>query len=533
MLKALLKKQFLELNSFFFQNRKTGKRRGKAGVIGYAVLIAFVLIAVAGISLAVSSLLIDALAAAGMAWLYFSLTGIFAIALGAFGCVINTYAGLYHAKDNELLLSMPVPPAKILLVRMAGVFSTSLLYSALIWVPACVLYWFRFDPGAVCVIFTVLLTFLIAAFVTVLTCALGWIVALISGRLKNKSIVTAVIWLAFLAVYFYCAPQMSSFFQALLTHSKQVGAAVRVWFYPVYALGRAAAGEAVPMLIFTAITLALSALCVFVLARSFIRIVTTNRGSKKAVRKTHALRQTGASAALLRKELRRFLSSPTYMLNCGLGLILMPALSVYALIRASDLRGLLEAGMMMFPPLEGILPALAAAVVCLLISTGSTTSPSVSLEGKNIWIVQSLPVSAKQALRAKLRLFFLLSAPPAVVCSVLLGIILRIRGVDLLLMLALVLADLGFTAVFGLTLNLLKPNLTWTSEAVPVKQSAGVAIALFGGWLISVLIGAGAFLLRALPARLYLLLAIAVIASAAGLLLRWIDRRGAEIFETL
>ena len=30
MLKALLKKQFLELNSYYFQNRKTGKNRGKA-----------------------------------------------------------------------------------------------------------------------------------------------------------------------------------------------------------------------------------------------------------------------------------------------------------------------------------------------------------------------------------------------------------------------------------------------------------------------------------------------------------------------
>ena len=32
-----------------------------------------------------------------------------AIVLGAFGSVFNTYSSLYLAKDNDLLLSMPIP----------------------------------------------------------------------------------------------------------------------------------------------------------------------------------------------------------------------------------------------------------------------------------------------------------------------------------------------------------------------------------------------------------------------------------------
>ena len=37
-----------------------------------------------------------------------ALMGLLAVFLGAFGSVFNTYSGLYLAKDNDLLLSMPM-----------------------------------------------------------------------------------------------------------------------------------------------------------------------------------------------------------------------------------------------------------------------------------------------------------------------------------------------------------------------------------------------------------------------------------------
>ena len=38
MLKALLKKQLLEMNTFYFQDRKTGKRRSKGKTVGMVIL---------------------------------------------------------------------------------------------------------------------------------------------------------------------------------------------------------------------------------------------------------------------------------------------------------------------------------------------------------------------------------------------------------------------------------------------------------------------------------------------------------------
>ena len=69
---------------------------------------------------------------AGMGWLYFALMGLLAMFLGAFGSVFNTYAGLYLAKDNDLLLSMPIPVRYIMASRLLGVYLMGLMYSGVV-----------------------------------------------------------------------------------------------------------------------------------------------------------------------------------------------------------------------------------------------------------------------------------------------------------------------------------------------------------------------------------------------------------------
>ena len=51
-------------------------------------------------------------------------------------------------------------------------------------------------------------------------------------------------------------------------------------------------------------------------------------------------------------------------------------------------------------------------------------------------------------------------------------------------------------AEIGLVLNLKIPNLHWTSEIIPLKQSAPVTIALLGGWLVIVALAGIYVLLR-------------------------------------
>ena len=110
MLKQLVKKQMAEIFRSYLYDAKKSQKRAKGTVILYFALFVFLMVGVlGGMFTFVAMMLCDAMAAVGMGWLYFTLMGLVAIFMGAFGSVFNTYSSLYLAKDNDLLLSLPIP----------------------------------------------------------------------------------------------------------------------------------------------------------------------------------------------------------------------------------------------------------------------------------------------------------------------------------------------------------------------------------------------------------------------------------------
>ena len=89
-------------------------------------------------------------------------------------------------------------------------------------------------------------------------------------------------------------------------------------------------------------------------------------------------------------------------------------------------------------------------------------------------------------------------------------------------------------ALFDLLLGLQMPNLTWTSEITPIKQSGSVLLALVGPTVYTVLAG-GLYLLlfSVLGAAVYLFAVAAVTLLLCLLLYRWHKTRGARIFAGL
>lgn len=90
------------------------------------------------------------------------------------------------------------------------------------------------------------------------------------------------------------------------------------------------------------------------------------------------------------------------------------------------------------------------------------------------------------------------------------------------------------SAAFGLTMDLKRPNLTWTNEITVIKQRLTVLLAMLGGWVYAVVIGL--LYLLVLPswsAAWYLLACTALTALLTALLLRWLRTRGAAIFAAL
>lgn len=533
MLKTLIKKQYMECFRAYFVNRKTGKPRSKGGIVGMFVMFAVIMLFLFAMFFGMSILLGEQLFEMKMEWLYYVLMGTVAILLGTFGSVFNTYSTLYLSKDNELLLSMPIPPSKILFTRMTLVYGLSLLYSGCVWIPACICGWILSGVTAVMVVYQILLIFLIALFVSVVTCILGWLVALVATRVKNKSFAVMAASLVFFGGYYYVCFHMVDLIQKLLMNVEALGEGIRVWANVLYQLGQAAAGSTSSMLIFTGVTLGLFGLCYSILSRTFLRIAIKSQGSAKRTGKV-SVKTSGLSAALLKRELRRFISSPTYMLNSGLGLVLLPLLVVYALIRRDAMQNIIDVVVSTVPFASAVLPMVIVILVGFLVGMNAISTPSVSLEGKTLWILHTLPVSGRQVLRAKLELHVLLNLVPMLLAVVVLGWCMGLQAATIALCCLLFVMLNWFFGAFGLVMGVLRPNLQWTNETMVIKQSLNVFIAVILAFLVPLAVAFGCYLTRnILGTDGYFAAAAALFGVISIALTRWLDTAGAKRFEML
>ena len=534
MLKALYKKQFMELFRQYLVNQKTGKARSKGQTIGFLLLFVFLLGYFGVLCFGMAFSLGEQLIAVGMDWLYFSLMSILAILLGTFGSIFNTYAALYRSKDNDLLISMPIPPRRIVMVRLTSVLALSMLYTGILWIPTVAYYWLFASPSVPAMVFSLLLWPVISAFVTVVTCALGWVVALVSSKISSKSFVTVVLSVILLGIYYVFCFRMSEFFTAMVENSEAIGGFLKAWFHFLYEIGQAAVGDVLGMLIVTGVTAVLSGLCLWLMARTFISLATKTATARKKKTKTATIRSHGIRAALLRRELKRFGSSATYILNCGLGLFFLVAIAVLALVNQSSLQGAIAQVETMWPPFRATWPLMAAMASCLIISMNVISTPSVSLEGKQLWIVQSLPVSPADVLRAKLWLHVLVNAELAMLTTGVLCFCLQTTWLSAVLAVVYTGVFVWLTGVLGLILGLKRPNLHWTNEATVIKQSLTVFLSLLINFGIAVLLSAPYFLLAiVMDASIYLAGLIAVTGAVSWVLTRWLTRAGAKEFAQL
>lgn len=243
MLNTLLKKQMMEINQSFFRNRKTGKKRSRTAVMVSMALFAILMVFVIGGLFLAMSWMLSPLVGLDMSWMYFLIMAAAAIALGLFGSVFNTYSSLYQAKDNDLLLSLPIPVRYILFTRLTGVYLMGLMYSMIVFIPAIVIYLINADITPAAVAGPIIFALLLSVFVFVLACALGWAVAKVSSKLRNKSLVTVVLSLAFLGAYYVLYFRANELIKSLVANAASISSTVMSRARALYFIGDAAAGN--------------------------------------------------------------------------------------------------------------------------------------------------------------------------------------------------------------------------------------------------------------------------------------------------
>ena len=508
MLKTLLRVRMAALLAAFTGQSRKRKSQTKGKAAGYAFLMLYCFCAFVFLFYTSFSQFAAAFFPAGLGWLYFAMFAIMAFALMFIGSVFTAKSQLFEAKDNELLLSMPVPPGMILLSRMAALLAMNFVLELVVALPVFV-SWLQYgETSGTGITAFVVIVLALPLFSLAVSCLFAWLVSLVTSHMRNTTAVTMVISVVFMLAYFLFCFRMNSYVTQLAANGAAIAGALGS-AAPLVWLGRAAADGSLADLGLTLLWTVLPFVLAYVLLnRSFIRIVTTRRGQVKVRYEKKAMRASTQSAALYRRELARLTSSSGYMLNAGLGLVseLYAAAAPILLLAC-----MMVSGMVFF------------------------TASSVSLEGKSYWIVRSMPVETKKILQAKLNLSNSLAVAPALVMMLAAALVLRVSAAETALLLACQLLFVLLTANVGLMEDLRHCNLDWINETQAAKQGAGVLLSMLLGFGFVVAVGALYFFLLAelMPTTAFLGLILALMAILYALTARWLMTRGVKRFETL
>ncbi len=187
---------------------------------------------------------------------------------------------------------------------------------------------------------------------------------------------------------------------------------------------------------------------------------------------------------MYKREFDRYFSCTIYALNSTIGMVLLLVaaflllfISPEALEQQSGIAGLSQM-------LRRVLPL----VIAVFVTMTSTASASLSLEGKNRWIMCSVPVRAIDIFNSKIAVNLTVICPFALISAALMGFKMGISLKQAILLFIVPTVYSCFISVLGMYMNVKFPKYDWTSEYYAIKGGAVSVLATMGAGMISSLI---------------------------------------------
>lgn len=492
MLKTLIRIRLLST----FGRMTTGKNGARASIgrmIGMALVYLYLGATFFFVSFSVAASLAPVLIYMELDWLYFTLFFLATFSIILLFGILEAKSELFDAKDNDLLIPLPISARDIFLSRLLTVLIYNYIEAAIILFPAIGVY-LAFG-GTIAGLFGGLLGFLIFPLLaTAIAAFLGYALAFISAHVKNRSLVTVVLTLVFMVLYFWGYNAMMEGLDAVFEDMTAIGASLAAKLSFLRFIGELGTlGSVSSTLLVLGVSVLIITLSYVWLSKNYFVLAKITpvaaSVSKKAARISA---RTSPVRALAKKELSRFLSSGIYITNTSLGLLFELFLTGALLLKGRDMIVMLVAELGL--SLDGV-ALIALGALLALVPMTYISAPALSLEGKSLWILKSLPLSSREVLTGKLLPHVTVSAPFHLVASIL-AIVALVPSFPMALLFLLLpqVASVAYGAL-GLFLNTLFPKFNYENEAQPIKQSLSVLLSSLAPTFLSFGLVTGLFFL--------------------------------------
>lgn len=405
----------------------------------------------------------------------------FGIILTLIVSVTNATAYIFKSKDFDLLMSLPIKENTVILSKIFYLLIVNYVSFFFIYVPTLIVYANHVPTDIVfwlLSIVTFVLTPLLPATIAIF---IAYVLSLIVPKFRYKNFFTIILSIIFIVII-----MVISFSSSMASNDPtKFGESVKsmlptngLWAFD------GMRGEYLQYLYFVLITVIPFIILTRILGMFYLKANTKHSTSSTSrAYKVLDLKSQSQNKTLIKKELKRYLGSPPYVLNTIVG----PLLSTIFLFLFKFTSGTsLEEGGMALSDLAFV-PPLLVAFVLFSLGTTSTTASCISIEGKQFWIMKSLPITPGQIFLGKISVNLIISVPIIIINSIVSVIFFDFQIIDAFMMFLIPLLFSLFMSALGLYINLLFPRFDYDSDVKAVKQSISALITMGIGFVLAIL----------------------------------------------
>ena len=425
--------------------------------------------------------------------LYFLLAGMINLVVG----IYRAKAAIYRESDLEMVSALPLNGKTIVASRIFRMYFDNLIVGLAIIIPAMLVYGIKSGCGAMFYISIIPVCLVSPILPTAIAAWVGIIFAAIIARNRHKVLTEVILVLVIVIGSFVLSGVISSKagigtvngFAEREEINEEINAEltrmisenmtrVENAFPPMKMMGEVLTNADFPGLaIYALVSLAVIILTSLIIGRNFFGISRRLFASQ-----THRdysiseMKKDSVMKALVKKEASRYFSSGIYVSNTIVGpvmaVIFSVALGFVDIDKIVKSAGELPIDM----KFENSFPYLLGLIFCMM----SIAASSVSIEGKNWWIVRTLPLSAKDILGAKILFNLIFVAPFYALMEIISLFTVNAGPLERLWLIVVPGLAILYSVLLGMTCNLKFPKFNWENEAEVVKQGAATGLSMLG-----------------------------------------------------
>ena len=395
---------------------------------------------------------------------------------------------IFNCKDDQLLLSLPIKRRTVLFVRVFKFYVFELLFNALFIIPTVIAYnrWGE-NVNWTFYLTSIVMIFILPIIPIILSCIIGAFTSSLSSRFKYKNATQIISSMVILLGVLYISMNLDRIFEYVANHASSVNDLITKIYYPAGLYSTLATNfNATSLIIFVLVNILIYLISIYILSLFYFKI---NSRLKKVSNSTHVsidklkIKSSTKNKSLIKKELNTFFKTPVFIVNAGFGMVLYIVMAIAVSLK---LDNFIDAFTLAFDK-KVVLNNLSMLVFLLIAFTAfmtSITNSVISLEGKNINILKSLPVKTKTILISKVLSSLLLTTPVLLIGDLILFVRLEISIVECILLVVLSILLPLASHFIGIIVNLIYPKLDAENSAEVVKQSTSSFLSVMIGMML-------------------------------------------------